>query len=72
MQCMLMILKSWYYYVTTRKAEQLGSRHPKEAKTCHKDELTLEEKNPAFLCLLIFKNFKSQSCTDTFEAAEVN
>lgn len=48
----------------TRKADQLGHRHKyPEAEICPKGELTLEEKDLS-LCLLIFKIFKSQSCTD--------
>lgn len=55
-----------FVWLCTWKAEQLGSMHEyHETKTCHKGDLTLEEKIiRLFLCLLIFKTFKSRSCTD--------
>ena len=55
-----------FVWPCTWKAEQLGSMHEyHETKTCHKGDLTLEEKIiRLFLCLLIFKHFKSRSCID--------
>lgn len=53
----------------------MGSWHEyQKAKACQEGELTLEEKVPFFVCLLIFNIFKSQSCTDIsiFDTAEVN